>query len=113
MEIIKNNHPEIHFARDVTGLLGVTTATLSREFHRQLGVCITQLIRFYKIRHAVALMENPGLNLNEIADLTGFANRTTFYRCFQQLTGRSPREFRKMEQSVDFERIFREKIIKK
>ena len=62
------------------------------------GEGFTAFINEYRIKEAVCLLSEAAktkLPIEEIAVMTGFNDRTTFYRAFKKSTGVSPSIFRK------------------
>ena len=51
----------------------------------------------YRIRHAQSILKDPSnaiKTIDAIADETGFSSRTSFYKAFDRITGKSPNEYR-------------------
>lgn len=67
---------------------------LSREFSRYFGVTMGDYIRKLKVENAVLLLREPGLSLTEIGYQSGFADQSHFIRCFKNLFGSTPGEYR-------------------
>jgi transcriptional regulator GlxA family with amidase domain len=49
---------------------------------------------FLKVNHAIKLMQNKGLNVCEIAYLSGFNNEKRMAECFHRMFGMPPGEYR-------------------
>ncbi len=75
--------------------LGVSSACLSRAVNRNTGRHFCRWLNEIRIMDAVERISDPACtwNFSEIAYGTGFNDRTTFFRAFKQVTGRSPRDF--------------------
>lgn len=51
----------------------------------------------YRIKHAQLILKDPSnanKTIDAIADETGFSSRTSFYKAFDRITGKSPNEYR-------------------
>lgn len=76
----------------------VSPSTVSQLFRKKLGVsfyrCVTQR-RLIAAKEAIAL----GKPMEEVAQLVGFADYSSFYRAFKQEYGISPRQYRNLQVS--------------
>ena len=57
----------------------------------------TSFVNKYRIEEAMALLVDKryvNLNMEEISDMVGFANRQSFYSAFYKQKGTTPRDFR-------------------
>lgn len=63
-------------------------------FRKHFGLSLGSYIRQYETHHALALMQNPSLSLDEVASASGYSSLSTFSRAFKSQTGLSPRKFR-------------------
>lgn len=83
--------------------IGINRNYLSATISKCAGVSFTTIINIYRIAFAQYLISNDILikiNLEEIAFQCGFNNRTTFYRVFVEMVGKTPSIFRQ-EQNLD------------
>lgn len=77
--------------------LGTNEKYLSSAINNCSGICFNALVNRYRIAHAKKLIYDDVLtrhNLEEIAYMSGYGNRTTFYRVFTELEGVTPSRFR-------------------
>ena len=77
--------------------LGTNEKYLSSAINNCSGISFNALVNRYRIAHAKKLIYDDVLtrqNLEEIAYLSGYGNRTTFYRVFTELEGVTPSRFR-------------------
>lgn len=65
---------------------------ISKCIKEQGNISFTVLVNQYRVNEARRLIREKGTEqtLNEIAEMAGFNNRITFYRCFKDSTGFSP-----------------------
>ena len=52
-----------------------------------------------RVQNAMNLLADPSLSVTDCAFLAGFQSTTTFNKVFRELTGCSPREYRRMQQN--------------
>ena len=74
----------------------------SRQFHRKMvaltGYTPTGYIQRIKIAKAKSLLDsNPQMNFNEVADLSGFGDYSSFVRAFKSICGITPTEYRRRD----------------
>jgi AraC-like DNA-binding protein len=76
---------------------GMSKSTFMRNFKQATGSTpIDYLIRI-RIAKASCLLQESGLSISEIAYQVGFADSNYFSRSFREITGMTPRAFRKKE----------------
>lgn len=89
-----------HYANDLNvGLLatkfGCSEGYFHREFKKYTGQTPVTYITSVRIKGAVALIQKSTLSLKRIGQMTGFSDLCYFSRIFKQITGHSPKEFRR------------------
>ena len=55
---------------------------------------ISDFIKTVRIERAKILLKNPEYSIQEISDKLGFTTRNYFTRCFREVTGETPIEYR-------------------
>ncbi|MFA9479478.1 helix-turn-helix domain-containing protein [Phycisphaerales bacterium AB-hyl4] len=79
----------------VAGVLGVSSAHLTRSFRLHVGVPFHQYVLAQRVREACRLMyERPNVSLTRIAMQLGFGSSSSFSRTFRRITGQSPTAYR-------------------
>ncbi|MEX2565581.1 MAG: two-component regulator propeller domain-containing protein [Cyclobacteriaceae bacterium] len=73
--------------------LGLSRVHLHRKLKSLTGQSPGDLIRTYRLKKAVILMEQQAGNISEVAYAVGFNSLTYFAKCFRNLYGQSPSEF--------------------
>jgi len=68
---------------------------LCREFRRHFGCTVGELVRRLRVAHAAQQLTETEVPIQEIADLTGFADQAHFTRIFKTHTGTTPLQYRK------------------
>ncbi|MBQ8387991.1 MAG: helix-turn-helix domain-containing protein [Clostridia bacterium] len=66
----------------------------SRIFKQKYGVSLSDHIRRRRIEHAMALLTDSNLSVDEIIARTGYTDRSAFYHAFSKVTGMAPAEYR-------------------
>lgn len=67
---------------------------LFRAFRAELGASPAEAQRLLRLDRAAVLLARSNLQVQEIAEATGFASPFHFSRAFRKIYGRSPRAFR-------------------
>ena len=75
--------------------LFVSEEYLSSQFKKETGRGFKETVRHYRIERIKDLLMNTSLKLNQIAELTGYADPKYMSRVFREETGMLPNEFRK------------------
>ncbi len=75
--------------------LFVSEEYLSSQFKKETGAGFKETVRRLRIERIKGLLLNTGLKLNQIAELTGYADPKYMSRVFKEETGILPNEFRK------------------
>lgn len=79
----------IELARQV----GLNDCTLKRGFRQVFGTTAFGCLHDYRLEQARQLLEERRLNVSEIAQTIGFANRSYFAAAFRKKFGVTPREY--------------------
>lgn len=73
--------------------MGVSRSVLTKKTKALIGISPVELIRDFRLRRAVALLEAGGRTITEVAFLTGFYDSHYFSKCFKQVYGVSPSDY--------------------
>ena len=73
---------------------GYSTNYIRTMFKTYVGVSITDTIRQQRIEMACSLLRNTTAPITEIAEQSGFTNRTSFFTTFKNAMGVTPNEYR-------------------
>jgi len=100
-------HQEKLYLNPRLSLSDVSTAVVSNEkyvsqaINHYSGGNFNGFINGYRVKQASKLLlEKPDMSKEEVAELSGFNSRSTFYKIFTQSTGLSPAEFSRMHKSA-------------
>ncbi len=69
---------------------------LSRDFRKHFDCTLSEYVRKIRVEKSLALLADEDLSLTEIAFACGFADQSHFLRCFKQINGVRPSNFRKL-----------------
>jgi len=81
-------------AADLAELVGYSEYYITRKFHEETHYAINDYIKFAKIERAKVLLTSTEATMQELAEQLGFSTRSYFSRCFQQVVGKAPAEYR-------------------
>jgi len=83
---------------DIASELATNKTYVSILLNNLSGEKYTALITRYRVEYAQRLMrEHPDMLMDDVADQSGFSSRTTFYRSFKAVTGKTPQAWKKSE----------------
>lgn len=83
---------------DISELLNVSRNHTSQVINEHFKCSFFDFINQYRVDEAIALLEDSTkrhLSINEIAFLSGFNNRVSFYNAFKKRTGITPTDYRR------------------
>ena len=78
-------------------LTGYTDYYLTNKFKKETGVPLFLYIRNAKIDRAKLLLETTDLSVRDISDRLAFSSPNYFIKCFHELTGDSPAQYRQKQ----------------
>src|SRR5690606_26589552 len=81
--------------QSASSVIHVSPNYLSNLFKKETGISYTNYLTQIRIEKAKALLQGTKMRMTEIADAVGFDNSSYFTVEFKQVTGQSPREYRK------------------
>lgn len=100
------SYMEQHYREGVTveELAAVSNMSLSRffpNFRNATGVTPIEYMNHYRVSRAIILlMNNSELSIENISEQVGFESSAYFRRVFKNVTGRTPREYRKSSMEI-------------
>ena len=95
-EILYNSDPEKITLDYLSTELNIHPVHISRDFSKHFNCSLGCYLRKIKVEKALSLLSNKDLSLTSIAFDCGFADQSHFLRCFKNITGFKPSEYRKI-----------------
>ena len=95
LEYIEANFAKNLRMSDIAEAIFVSETYLRRLFTECSSISPVDYIKMTKIKKACEMLENNSVNINEIAYQIGYTNMATFIRHFKQITGETPKQWRK------------------
>lgn len=91
-----------HFAEDITvktlaEALFISESYVSKLFSKNLKCSFREHINSLRVQKAQKLLESTDLRIGQIMAACGFQNQSSFNRVFREVTGTSPRQYRKTD----------------
>ena len=87
------NYSAKNLAEDLNTNTRYVSAVVNTRFHQNF----TSFVNSYRINDAMTLLTDKryiSLNMGDIADMVGFANRQSFYAAFYKFQGTTPRDYK-------------------
>ncbi|PYI56377.1 helix-turn-helix domain-containing protein [Paenibacillus flagellatus] len=97
LEYIDGHYDEDVSLDTVAGKLGITGGYLSTYFKDKTGTNFVDRLNDVRIRHAMRLLLETDLRIQEIAERVGYQNMNSFYRMFKKFSGVTPTDYRKRQ----------------
>ena len=93
--IVENSAEDITQV-DVANHIGISSFYLSKLFKQYMHMSFPTYLSNIRVKKAASLLLNDNLTITEVAFLSGFQSTTTFNKAFHDITGYSPRDYRKL-----------------
>lgn len=81
-------------AQELADFIGYSVAYFTRRFREETGFGISDYVKAVRIERAKVLLDTSEDSVQDIADKLGFTTRNYFTRCFREITGVTPVEYR-------------------
>ena len=96
VEILRDGYAEKLSLKNLSNELNVHPAHLSRDFSKHFGCTLSEYVRKIRVEKSLALLPDKNRSLTEIAYQCGFFDQSHFLRCFKQINGANPSEYRRL-----------------
>jgi AraC-like DNA-binding protein len=80
--------------------LYVSQSTITQTFRKKMGVSFYRCVTQRRLIAAKTLI-GEGMQLETVGQHVGFSDYSTFYRAFKQEFGISPRQYRKLQETIE------------
>jgi AraC-like DNA-binding protein len=94
LRILERDYITLMGVKEIADLLEINECTLSHEFKKYNLPGPKRILMYLKVHHATILMQNMGLNQQEIAQLSGFSNEKRLAECLRRTFNKTHREIR-------------------
>ncbi|MBI3754589.1 MAG: helix-turn-helix transcriptional regulator [Deltaproteobacteria bacterium] len=92
---IEENYMKDFSLESLARRLGMNKFNFCRSFKERFGRGFVSYLNSIRVKNAAELLENPNLNITEIAYVVGYKSFTQFERAFKKIYNIPPREYRK------------------
>ena len=92
MNLDRNLH-----AQELADLVGYSVTYFTRRFREETGLGISDYVKKARIDRAKLLLKTSDDSILEISEALGFTTRNYFTKCFREVTGITPIEYRHSE----------------
>ena len=76
--------------------LGMSASHLSKLYKEAYGVSVPHEITAVRLKNAKLLLQNTDMNINEVAEHSGFSNSSVLIRTFKKWEGITPGRYREL-----------------
>jgi AraC-like DNA-binding protein len=90
--LLRGGYPGIHLAADISGM---SVRTLQRRLEAE-GMTYSSLVKKARFNQAIRWLQNPSVQLVDVAAELGYSAPSHFSRAFKGWTSLSPTEFRRL-----------------
>ena len=94
VELMEQRYGEPIGLRDIAGAIGTNSSYLSRVFHEETGMTVTEYLNRVRVERSKRLL-GEDVPLKEIVQRCGFRSYGYFLKIFKEYTGKTPKEFLK------------------
>lgn len=92
IEMMEERYGEHIGLREIAGAIGTNSSYLSRLFHEETGMTVTEYLNRVRVERAKDLLEED-VPLKEIVHRCGFRSYGYFLKIFKEYIGKTPKEF--------------------
>ena len=96
LDYVKEHYKEHITLDDAAKLTGYAKTYFCKHFKRVTGVSFHQYLNRYRISVACLLLEDPGLSVATIAEMTGFSSAKLFCRIFKETTNMTTSQYQRL-----------------
>ncbi|NLK38856.1 MAG: helix-turn-helix domain-containing protein [Clostridiales bacterium] len=94
LDYINSNYTKGIMLSDIAQKYHYNADYFSRAFKNYFNINFVDYLNERKIENAIDMLRYEVYNIDMIAQLSGFTNKTQFYKLFRDKTGKTPNEYR-------------------
>lgn len=95
MQYILSHYNESSFsAKSLSASFGMSVSNMSHYFKKHTGQTVSEYISLLRFERAKEILRTTDVNLNEISQMCGYWNLSTFVRQFKSRAGTTPSNYR-------------------
>lgn len=101
-------YSHIHYRitmKELSEYLKLSESYLSKLFHKEMGLPLSQYILDLKIEKAKNLLQYSEYNMIEISNYLSFSSQSHFIQVFQKKTGLTPRKYREKNFRINWNKV--------
>ena len=101
-------YSHIHFRitlKELAEYLNLSESYLSKLFHQEMGISLSQYILDLKIEKAKNLLQYSDYNIVDIANYLSFSSQSHFIQVFQKKTGLTPHRYRTKHFRTNWDKV--------
>lgn len=88
-----DDHSDVVTLKTIAAHFGYHPNYVSTLLSKETGRTFSEILLEKRMEHAVLLMRNTTLPLEEISAMLGYSNHSNFYKAFKAHYGTTPREY--------------------
>jgi len=108
LKLIEENYLNISTVKELADIMNMNPCYLTQMFSDQKLYNPKKLLKYMKVRHALNIMEQSHLTLEEVSDLSGFDNYQQFKRCVTGIFDKTPRDVQHTVKEKSAEKFWKE-----
>ncbi len=97
LRMIDNNVADIENVNQLAEQIGYSASYLSRVFHQQMGITISDYIKMKKVEAAKEML-NGGMSVNDVSIRLGYPTTQSFVKMFKRYENNLPSKYKKEKQ---------------
>jgi len=91
--------------KELAEYLNLSESYLSKLFHQEMGISLSQYILDLKIEKAKNLLQYSDYNIVDIANYLSFSSQSHFIQVFQKKTGLTPHRYRTKHFRTEWDKV--------
>lgn len=95
VRFIRSHSKDVIQVDDVTQAVGLSRRALEQRFRRTLDRSVHNEIQYVRVNQMASMLTNTNLPISQITRLLGYPYSNNVSRCFRQLKGLSPSQYRR------------------